>query len=153
MPLTFPKINGHQFSHSSIEVTITNGNAVKVLSQFSEIKYSHSLEPGKVRGQNAEAFGRTRGEYDAEGSLTMIKKVYVDLIQALGDGYLEKSFDITVMYNEENEDQVTDKLFGCRIKKPETSSSAGQDATNVSVDLDVMRLEEGGLTPIKNMLR
>lgn len=153
MGLSFPKINGHQFSHSSVEIHISSKTSTTILSQFSEFKYSHSLEPGIVKGQRAEAFGRTRGEYTAEGSLTSIMAIYQELIKGLGSGYMEKSFDITATWTEEGADQVTVKAFGCRLKKSDFSSSSGGDPNNVTYDLSIMRIEESGLTPIKNMLR
>lgn len=146
---SFPKINGVVFDFSSIELDI-NG---EIFTDVEEITYSHTLEPGEMRGTKAELLGRTRGEYSAEGSITFRKPAWTRLIDSLGDGYLEQSVDITVNYAEEGEDTITDKLFGARFTAPENSHSQGSDPLNVSVDLSIIRIEENGNVPILGMLR
>ncbi len=146
---SFPKINGVVFDFSSVELDI----AGEVFTDVEEITYSHTLEPGEMRGTRAELLGRTRGEYSAEGSITFRKAAWGRLVASLGEGYLEQSVDITVNYAEEGEDTISDKLFGARFTAPENSHSQGSDPLNVSVDISIVRVEENGVTPIAGMLR
>ncbi len=146
----YPLINGHAYSYSSIELDL---GTVGIITGITEVNYSHELDPGEVRGLRPEALGTTRGTYSAEGSLTFLFAEWKRLLDVFGDGYLEKRFTITVTYAEEGSPTVTDRLFGCRLKKPEKGYSEGNDALTVSCDIHVMRIEENGKTPLKNMLR
>lgn len=145
---TFPLINGHRFSWSSIEINV-NGTLIRAIK---EISYSNNLEPGEMRGTHAQKGGRTRGELKPEASMTIYLEEYNELIKALGQGFLERQFDIVVSYSEKNAATVTDKIIGARIKKPEKSFSSGTDALAVKCDLDIMFVIENGLSPIDNAL-
>lgn len=96
--------------------------------------------------------GRTKGDLKAEGSLTTYLEEWKELLDALGDGYMEKSFDITVSYAEDGRPTVTDKLRGCRIKKVEESHSQGTDGLTMKIDLHILWIEFGGKKPLKKML-
>lgn len=130
-----PIINGLVFDHSSAEININGARFLFI----TEISYSHTLEPGKQRGTAAKVLGRTRGEYDAEGSFKTSKAEGIELIAALGHGYMTKSFPIVVSYSEEGQTPLTDTLVGVRITKVEDSSS-GTDATMTTFTTHIMNL-------------
>lgn len=140
MPSPKPVINGVVFDHSSIEINVNGARYVVV----SEISYSNSLEPGKQRGAAAKVLGRTRGEYDAEGSIKMSKDDGATLMKALGNGYMTKSFPVVCNYSEVGQDIQTDTLQGCRITKVENTSS-GTDALETTFSLHIMNLLLNGL--------
>lgn len=140
MPSPKPVINGLVYDHSSIEININGARYLVV----SEITYKHSLKPGKQRGAAAKVLGRTRGEYDAEGSIKMSKDDGVQLMKALGAGYMTKPFPIVCNYSEAGQDIITDTLEACRITDVENSSS-GTDATETTFTLDIMNLLLNGL--------
>lgn len=146
--MDYPLINGHRYSYASIEADV-NG---KKFYGHREISYSQDLEPGEVRGAHSQLLGRTKGELKAEASLTTYMEEWKELLDALGDGYMEKSFDITVSYAEDGRPTVTDKLRGCRIKRVEESHSQGTDALAVKIDLHVLWIEFGNKKPLKKML-
>ena len=78
-------INGKTFDFSSIEITI----GALSYTNVTEITYSDSLEPGILRGTSAKKKGRTRGEYNAEGSITVYKADLASILAelaALGEG-------------------------------------------------------------------
>lgn len=149
MATSYPKINGQKFDFSSVEIDIAGIIYIGV----TELSYTHTLEPGILRGTRAEKLGRTRGEYDAEGSVTIYKDTWNEIRNALGDGYLETSFDITATYAEDDEEIQVDKLFGVRITSVETAPSQGTDPITVDLELDIIRIEENGVLPIEGMLR
>ena len=143
-------INGHKFDYSSIEIHVGGTPFVAV----QEISYSHTLEPGYLRGTAPGKLGRTRGEYNAEGSLTLYMPDYKQLCKQLAAmnpqaGYMEAVFTITVSYQEiaTSSQLITDVLEGCRFTSAEHSHSQGNDALQVSVDIDIMRIIENGLQP------
>lgn len=141
--LPTPLIDGHRYSFSSVELRV----AGRIYTGVTEISYSVSQEPGIVRGTGARPIGRTRGEYTAEGSLTMLKSDYYDLIQALSlraEGYLEASFDVVVTFSELFEPPICDVLRGCRITREEDSHSTGGEALTVSLTLSVMEIIRNG---------
>lgn len=146
--MDYPLINGVRHSYASIELDV-NG---KKFYGHREISYSQDLEPGEVRGAHAQLLGRTRGDLKAEGSLTTYLGEWKKLLSALGNGYMEKSFDITVSYAEDGQPTVTDKLRGCRIKKVEESHSQGTDGLTVKIDLHIMWIEYDGKKPLNKML-
>ena len=153
-PIPYPLINGVRYDFSSIEFAIDG--VPDIFKGIEECNYSHTLEPKKVRGNRPQPIGRTRGEYTAEGDISMPKSEYAALIQALAtkgapfdQGFLEVNFDLMISYNELDEPPVLDVLVGCRIKKPATTSKSGGDAIMVKVELDVMWLDENGLLPVQ----
>jgi hypothetical protein len=146
-----PLINGHRFDYSSVEINLGG----TIYTAVQEITYSHSLEPGYLRGTKPQKIGRTRGEYNAEASIKLYKADYHNLTQMLSllnpiVGYMEASFTITVIYQEiaSSGQLITDVLSGCRMTKAENSHSQSSDALQVSVDLDVMQIVENLLIPV-----
>ncbi len=150
MPIQYPLINGHRYEFASIELNI-NGS---LLSGFKDLSYSDSLDPAKIRGNSPQVIGRTKGTYDAEGSLTVYKEEWADILLklSLGGGYMEVPFIISVVTSESIRVQ-TDILSGCRIKKVEDSHSEGNEALVVKLDLDIMVITRNGKVPFVGMKR
>lgn len=138
-----PRINGNFPDFSSITVYIRG----KASFGVTEITYKSTREPGKVRGAGSRKLGRTRGEFDHEASIKMLREDAVALRQALGPGYMEVEFDLTVVYQFKGGDLVTDKIFGAVITEDDTSNSSGTDALSISFPLDVMDINYNGLSP------
>src|SRR5687767_2875869 len=146
MPIQFPLINGHRYDWSSAVIKLGG----VLFNGITELTYRHALEPGELRGNRAQIIGRTRGSYSAEGSITLAKLEYADLIRQLGDGYMEKAFDITASYqpSSDSADVVTDFLRGCRITSAENSHSEGGDVLVVRCDLSIMWIAEAERTAV-----
>lgn len=85
--------------------------------------------------------------------MQMAQRDYNDLIARLGKGFMEKSFDIVVSYQEEGMPLVTNTIRGCRIKKSDGGSAAGNDANMVGVDLDPWYILWNGVEPLSSMLK
>lgn len=146
MAIQYPLINGLRYDHSSAEIHV-NG---RVIYGVKEISFSQDLEPGEVEGVPAHSVGVTRGKYKAEGKLVMFQLESQELIDALGDRYMEKQFLIVVNYGEDGQPLLTRELIGCRIKKDEEGSS-GSDANEVSYDLRVGMIKKNGKLPVKTI--
>lgn len=148
--LTAPFINGMRYDFSSIKFMIGGTRYYEV----QDISYKDTLAPGSVRGAGAVRRGRTRGVYDAEGSLTLYKQEWENLatdLVALSVGQLgfgEQDFKILCIYSEgiSNPAIITDILEGVRIKSPDNSHKEGGDALVVKLDLDIMRIFHNGKT-------
>ena len=145
----YPLINGNKYDWSSVELDIGDAG---IFTGVKEITFTHSLEPGVVRGTRAEMIGRTRGEYTAEGSMVVYAEEYSEIITALGDGYMEASFSITSTYSDTNVPVQVNRLIGCRITNVEGGGSQGTDPLEVSLDLSIFRVETGGLNAVSGIL-
>jgi len=146
---TYTKINGKAYSHSSLDIRL-NGKAYVFVK---EITYSDSLEPGEVRGTNAQLLARTRGDYKSEASITLYKGSAQELIDDLGDGYLEKEFDVVVTRSEPDMSSIVDTIVKCRIKKIESGSSQGADPNEVKLDLHPFYILWNGYDPISGIVK
>lgn len=143
----YPLINGVRYSFASIEADV----AGRTVLGMKEIAYTETLEPGEVRGTGSQLLGRTAGDYSVEPSMTMYREEWDDLLDALGEGYLRKSFDVKVTYADEGAPTKTDRLVGCRIKSVEQSNSQGTDALEVKLDLHCMYLVRDERAGIPNL--
>jgi hypothetical protein len=144
---TNPDINSIRYDYSSVEINI-NGQKFTAVKAIS---YKHGLKPGAVRGTSAMKNGRTRGQYEPEASVTMYKADYDELINALGDGYMEIAFGIVVSFADVGQPTSTTQIIGARIADEDTSMEEGSDAIVVKVDLDVMGVIPNGKRPVRNM--
>ena len=138
MPLSYPRINGLTFDYSSIELVINGATFTGV----TEISYSQTLEPGILRGTSSGKLARTRGEYNAEGSLTMSLEEYQLMRLGLGVAFMETSFLINVAYTALGATIQVDQLLGCRVTGSEASHTQGSDALVKTVPLDIMEILE-----------
>lgn len=146
--LPYPLIKGTRHEWSSIEIKLDSDIYVGV----KEIKYSASLKGTKMRGTNPAPIGRTRGEYDCEASIVLWFAEGVQFRKKLGDGYMEKPFDIVVSYVEDEFDTIVDEIIGVRITKDEGGGSQSPDGLTISWDLDPMKILFNGQEPTKKSL-
>ena len=145
----YPMLNGVRFDWSSVEIKI---NGKPPIIGVKALSYKHTLDPGEVFGTSAQLLGRTRGQYKAEGSIELYKAEYHLLIAYLGNGYLEKSFEITTHYDEAGL-VLTDNLKGVRLKGADNSHQQGNEALTVKSDLSIMYLIENGVAPLSKLRR
>lgn len=144
----YPLINGHRFDWSSVQVTIDGIRYTGVKS----ITYRQTLTPGKVRGTRSQVTGRTRGQYDCEGSVEFYKEDYSDIVRALSAfgtrGYMEYAFPIVVQYSSGVLAVKTDVLAGCRLASDEDAPTESSDGLVVSCDLDIMYITRDGFSAL-----
>lgn len=139
-----PIINGNMYGWASVKPAIDGVDAPDI----TEINYSPSMDPGKVRATGTRVRGTTAGEADAEGSFTMLKREASVFIKRMGNGLMKKKFPITVTYEEDGEGElITDELFGCRITKIEDNPKQGTEPVTTKFDLHIMRLKLNGVDP------
>ncbi len=142
------RINGHRYDHSSIQA---NFGALS-FTAIQAISYTDSLEPGIQRGQSSKKLGRTRGEYEASGSITLLKEDVPELLAllaALGQGgSMEAVWDLTATYSKNLGDPTpaVDKLIGIRITEIGDDHSVGGDVLVNEISLDIMELSRNGLS-------
>lgn len=149
-PALGTRINGKMYDFSSVQIVT---DAVGVICNITDINYSHGLDPGVLRGTGANWRGRSRGTYDAQGSFTIYKEDYVNLIKILAGkgmgGYMTATFQIMVFYREAGLNiPAMDQLLGCRIKNDDDSHSSGNDVIVTKVDLSVFKIVRNGVQAV-----
>ncbi len=145
--VNFPIVNGNTFDYSSVEVWVDG----RPYRGVKSINYKDSLKGTKVRGTHAQPLGRTRGEYDADGDIEFYRETWNDIRNALGPGYMERVFDVTVQYQEVPSPIQVDRLRGVRISENNRSNAQGADALTVKLTLDILLpIEDSGIAPINN---
>lgn len=144
-------IRGHVYDFSSIQASV---DGVTLFSSFQEINYNFSRDIGILRGNGSGIKrGRTRGEFNFEGSITLAKRDAQELIAilaALGfGGFAEAVFDIIVTYFEpSNPVPTVDTLVGCTMTNGDNAHSRSPDPLVMSFDLDMMDQLYNGISPV-----
>lgn len=141
----FPKINGVYPQFADIEMDI---EGLDPMAGFTELNYSGKLEPGAVRGNHPQKLGTTRGEYDADGSVTMLRPWFDQMVTTLGDGWMERRFNMNVTIRvDDSTPIVTDNLLRVRFKGHSNDGSKGSDPLMVKLDLDIELVCVAGKLP------
>lgn len=140
--IAYPLVNGNYHAFASVEVKASDGN---IYIGVKGVNFKDSLKPTKVRGTNAEPIGRTRGDYDSEGDIEFYEQQGHQFLQALGNGYKEKSFDVFVTFSETGLDTIQHQLIGCRIEEVDSSNAQGTDASTLKFTLNIMKIKFDGL--------
>lgn len=142
MPPIYPLINGKKYDFSNIEILANN----VLYTGATEISYTHSLEPGELRGTRAGVIATTRGVYSAEGSITMPVEDADFFVKTLGPGWMETQFQVVVTYRSFLSMNVH-ALVGCRVTSDENSQSQGGDPSTSVFSLHIMEIHRDGIPP------
>jgi hypothetical protein len=143
-------IRGHVFDFSSVTMSVEGKTQ---FCSFQEIHYTWSRDIGILRGNGSTMKkGRTRGEFQFEGSITMAREdatPFHRLLASLGFGsFGEAVFDLIVTYSDRLQNKPdTDTLIGCTITSSENAHSRSPDPLTVSYDIDIMDIKYNGFSP------
>jgi hypothetical protein len=135
------RVNGRFCDYSDITIFVDGKPKIGVKS----INYKATREPGKVRGTAPNVLGRTRGDFDFEGGMTMYQEEAAALVAALGTGFMEKDFLIVVTYQPKGGALVTDTLQGCCITEIDDSHDQGTDALETKFSLHILNVLFNGI--------
>lgn len=151
MPLQYPQINGVRYDFSSVDIKAPDVSGAVPVVGFKSLNYKHSLKPGKLKGNKAQPYGRTRGTYEASGDAEVYKSEWDAFTTLLGPGYMERSFQLVASHSEPSlgpDLLIVDQLIGVRITDEEDSKSEGEEPLIVKVTFDIMMLKPNGKSPI-----
>jgi hypothetical protein len=142
------KINNHCYDFSSIKFMTSIPGAPQVL-RVSSISYSHNLEVGELRGIGAGIYGTTRGDYNTEGSLSVYIEDWETMRKALMltegvGGFMERRFDIQVIYGELGGTTILDFLRGVRVTGSNKAPQRGNEPIMAELSLHIMQIFENG---------
>ena len=117
------------------------------------ISYGDSIERGDIEGNARMALGVSDGMYKTdEGELTVYADEYAEIVDAFGDKFFEKDFDVSVAYEKLGSSKLTkDELIGCRWTKRGVSDEAGGDALTRTLGFKPHYIKMNGRAPLSKM--
>lgn len=171
----YPLVNGHMYSHSSIELEVDGLHFAGV----TNISYEDPTKPGKIYGTGGVLVGRTPGTNKPTMSMTMYRRDWDLFRQQLATGagsagngsFGTKSFLAHVTYHEEplpsagaqltpgvspadpfdqgpsQAQTVTDTIEQVRVTGVAQASAEGGGATAVVLTCDPWKIRWGGHGP------
>lgn len=137
-------INSIPYDATNVEVRLNTS----VFLDLKEATYKFALEPGESKPLGrASLLNRTVGTYTSEGSVTIAKSSFDDLVTELGgDNYMTVEFPIFIEYAKTGEAARRDVLEKCRIKAVDVSISGGSaDPLYVKLDLSIAKVQTNGI--------
>lgn len=138
MTTTINKIP-YDFHSAELDIMV-NGESVASIEGITDISYQDSVEVGEMRGRGRKVMAMTDGELSTEGSITVYRYAYdqlVEVCRTLGLGWYDLRFDVVVVYSHGDSLARTDRVTGCRFGGREQSHSAGPDPLVVTLPLRV----------------
>lgn len=111
---------------------------------INAIKYNDSMEKENVQGAGPYPIGRSRGNYEAEASLTLYKEEADALKMSLPPGkrLVDVSpFDIVVEYETENGQIYKDVIRNCEFKGDGVEVSQGDGTMSNEYELLVSHID------------
>lgn len=151
--LLFPKVNGHELSRTSTDLLF---GGVKVVG-WTELNFKWSRAPGKSYASRANPQARTRGKVTYTASLTVYETTWSVLYaylaaqgRAQGIGPSEMTVDVILTYFEPTlfSGVKKIKLVGAQVTEAEQSISDADDQLVRKLTLDIMGIEEDGISPV-----
>jgi hypothetical protein len=139
--IQYPLVNGVRHSFTSIELKI-NGD---IYVGFKSINYSRNRGRTMVKGNSPDPLGKTRGENEYKADCELYLAEWNALQAKLGAGYGDVFFDITVTYNENGFDVITDTIKGCTLDTTDASNGQGSDPTVRKFELNPIKILFNGL--------
>ncbi|OUM95584.1 MAG: hypothetical protein BAA04_02570 [Firmicutes bacterium ZCTH02-B6] len=139
-------INGRVYDWESINIHLPHGEVIGV----QDIEYGDKFGHERVYGKGSLPIGYGRGNYEAEGKVTLLRDEYDKLVEHAknveGGFYAMEPFPITVAYANKDDEVKSVTLPDCIWV--ERKNSASQGATSLTVELNFLILspiEEDGL--------
>lgn len=136
-----PNINGNTYGHTSLACVIDDIQFF--IMGLKELNYTQKMDPGKAYGTLPYILGRTSGQIECSGSMTLWKQEADQIMEMLGPGFMQRSWSMSVSYAESGLPTVTDQLVGVRITSVDVQSSAGNEPIAVKWELSIMYVTYG----------
>lgn len=154
MALPYPTARGRRYGYASIEATFVLPSGAEIITDVSEVGYSHTVEEELQYGTDQAPLGRPPGQYTpGDVTLTVEKQAWAATVDRLGDGYMDQDIDVLITYTGPGLPTLVDTLEKCRVAGSENAHSAGPGALSVNVTLKPMTIIEDGKTPLANHVR
>ncbi len=150
MAIDRKRINGNTYSWGSI-IAKANGQE---FNGILAVKYSVKRTRVKVygTGRHQKPRGRTRGKYEPNASMTLVRGTSADFINFLAAqatdrmSYGDVKFHLTMQYVEDDETPMLVEIFDCVIAGEDSSDDEGNEALKDEFELDCMEIRKNGAT-------
>lgn len=114
------------------------------LEGITELKYTDSETKENVYGAGKYPIGRSRGNYEPEASLTLLKEEADALRQSLPKGSRIQDiapFDITVEYEDKNGFIIRDRIRNCEFTNDGVEAAQNDGTISTEYTLIVSHIE------------
>lgn len=149
-----PMINGSRPSWSQLSnIIMPYGGPIIRTADITAVSFKVTLEPGKVRGKGPGIRGSTTGQFDTEGSLTIL----VDGVSRIITEFekiarrnkchvLEVPFSLGVSWRKTiGSPKINVSLVGCKFTSLGVDESPGTDASDVEMPIYFPTLSWNGV--------
>lgn len=137
-------INGKVYDWESITISGPGGTLVGAQS----VDYKDSAKVENVYGKGRIALGRSRGNYEASGTLEMLKDDADKLCGSLGADYMGTAdFTVTVSYANDGGTSATDVLQECVVTDRGVTAGQGDSSVKEKLDISIKKILRNGVDP------
>jgi hypothetical protein len=150
-----PSINQvyHSWADMSVVLKAYDGGAPIRSEDYRGLTYKQSLTPGEARGNGTIVRGSTKGEYKAEGSITLLMASALRFLEALRDIARQQQilpgevhFEVVANWRTRpGADMEEVRLVGCRVTDSALDTSPSTDAVEKELPLWVTKIYENGV--------
>lgn len=138
-------INGQNYDWESIEITGPGGRVVGAQS----IDYKDNAKVENVYGIGRDPLGAGKGNYEASGSMEMLRKDADALIGALGADFLGKAdFTVSVAFANDGGQVTNDTLQKCVVTGTDFSAKQNDAKLVVKFELYIKKILWNGVEPV-----
>lgn len=155
-----PTINGQDFQHAQIQLSLDTGSGVPfTINSFSALSYKVTAKKNPVRDSQGNIRGFTINQKETQGQLTLLQSEWVlDRRQILGmipvlpsglpSGILTVQFNFNVTYGNSLSSLFSDQLIGVMFDEDAFDSKDDQMAIAKDVPLFITDMLLDGRSPI-----
>jgi hypothetical protein len=150
MAIDRKRINGNVYSWGSIVVKCNGEEFNGIVGLKYSAKRTRVKQYGTGRHQKPR--GRTRGKYEPNASMTLVRGTSADFVNFLrdqasdGQSYGDVVFHLTCQYVEDDETPMLVEIFDCVVAGEDSTDDEGNESLKDEVELDVMEIRKNGAT-------
>lgn len=134
MSQEFPSVNGVKHAYADIVIAVLG----RKFRGITSINYKTKRNVGDAHGQGANRAGVAMGKVANDGSIELYREDLQNLIDAIGNGFSEVPFQITVTYRARlGARLMRDTLNGVRISEVDTTGQEGDDPIKGKATLNI----------------
>lgn len=117
------------------------------------VTYGDGIEFADIEGNSQMSAGTSDGVYKAdEGTIEFYADEFAQIMEAMGDKFYEKRFEVTAAYEKSGSSKLTaDTLIGCRWTKRAVSDQSGPDGLTRSLSFKPAYIKMNGKNPLSKM--
>jgi len=142
---SFPNTQGVGYTLDKCEIKLGN----KIFTAIENISGSQPVEEGSKNGATGQPILRSRGSLGmGQGSVEWSDiGAAQEFIDALGDGWQEKTWDATLTYSATGRQTIKHTYISCRCLDAENDHASGPEILGTTMPFSFMKRELNGKKP------